>query len=98
MPSEPEYVIITSRSPKFAEITLQWLKKANLKPVKTYFIDRTRTRANMIDYKSEKINELGIIKYYEDDPKIARALKKRCPNTEIVLIEPVIKKYEICWS
>jgi len=92
-PLEKEYVIITSRKPKHSTITFKWLKKATLEPKEIYFMGLSRTRNNMIEYKSNKINELGLKKYYEDDSKIARALRKKCPSTEVIEVEPIIEIY-----
>ncbi|KKK42084.1 hypothetical protein LCGC14_2348890 [marine sediment metagenome] len=94
-PLERRYYIITSRSPKYAKITLQWLNKGGLEPVEIFFIDRARTRPNMIEYKSSKINELKLKKYYEDDPKIVKSLTRKCHNTEIILVESVTTDYNI---
>jgi hypothetical protein len=92
-PVEKEYTIITARNKKYAEITLQWLVLASLSPISIHFIDRARTRDNMIEYKSEKINELGLDKYYEDDEKIVSKLRKLCQSTEIILVTPITRNY-----
>ena len=94
-PFESEYVVITSRKPKYACVTNVWLLQGSVKPKAVYFMDLPRTRLNMIVYKAFKINELGLKKYYEDDPKIVKALIKKCPNTEIIQIKPTIITYHV---
>ena len=92
-PKEEEYYIITSRKPENRSVTMQWLLRANLKPLKVYFMDSPRKRTNMIKYKADLINKLNLVKYYEDDEKIAKSLKRKCPFTQIKLIKPSISKY-----
>ena len=95
IPKEKKFVIITGRSAKLQYITSDWLEKNKIKPSKVFFIDRNRTRNNMIDFKSEKINELKLKIYYEDDPKIIKSLSRLCLNTQIVPIQSVTKEYFI---
>ena len=94
-PREKDVYIITSRKPKHKYITLNWLKENNIKPKEVFFMDKARTRANMIEYKASLINRFQLEKYYEDDLKIVFQLKKKCHNTQIIAVEPVIKKYKI---
>jgi len=87
-PQEAHWVVITSRKNKYRKLTLDWLSEKNLKPQQVYFMEGyARVRREMIEYKSKWINELGLCKYYEDDPKIVSALKRKCPNATIVLCE-----------
>ena len=95
IPKEKNFIIITGRNAKLKYITLEWLEKHKISPINIYFIDRNRTRNNMIDFKSEKINELELKIYYEDDPKIIKSLSRLCPNTQIVPIQAVTKEYSI---
>jgi len=94
-PTEKNFVIITGRSAKLQFITLDWLESNKITPLKVFHIDRNRTRNNMIDFKSEKINELELKTYYEDDPKIIKSLTRLCPNTQIVPIQSVTTDYFI---
>lgn len=95
-PSEKQWVIITSRKNKYRKITLDWLVEKNLKPKQVYFMEGyARVRREMIEYKSKFINDLELCKYYEDDPKIVSALKKRCPNTQIVLVDSIAREVNI---
>lgn len=94
-PSNPPFVVITSRKPKYACMTTVWLLEGSVKPKATYFMNLPRTRFNMIVYKAFKINELGLKKYYEDDPKIVKGLIKKCPNTEIVQVKATIITYNV---
>ncbi len=87
--SELPFAVITGRNRKYSAITTQWFRKNNIKPSAIHFIDRARTSKNMIDFKAEKIKELGIKVYYEDDDKIARRLFKRLEgNITIHLVKP----------
>ena len=94
-PTEKQFYIVTSRPPKSRLMTLQWLYEKGIKPFGTFFMDLPRKRDNMIEYKAKMIKILDLRKYYEDDPKIAKALAKKCLNTEVITVEPVIKHYEL---
>jgi len=85
-PHETEFYIITGRKEAWSKETLAWLEKQEIKPVKVYFMQKARCRKNMVEYKSEVINELKLTKYYEDDRLLAKELGKRCPNTKIILV------------
>jgi len=98
IPKEKEYIIITSRKPINKQITVEWLEKNNLHPKELVLMeDYSRTRDNMILYKSEKINQYGLTRYYEDDEKISRQLSKKCPNTEIITVIPSIKEINLSY-
>ena len=83
---EGEFVIISCRREGYSGITKEWCVVNNLNPQAIYFMPLVRTRQNMIKYKAEKINELGISIFYEDDPKIVKKLTVLCPNTKIVQV------------
>jgi len=82
-----KFYIITGRGLKYQNATMNWLQDNNIKPIDIFFMTYPKTRTNMIKFKSEKINELNIGKYYEDDSVIVRRMKKFCLNTEIVQME-----------
>ena len=87
IPIEKDFVIITGRTVKYSDETMQWLTKNNICSKYVYFNKLGCTRQKHVEHKSNIINTLGITKYYEDDPKIVKALEKLCPNTTIVLIK-----------
>jgi len=74
-PKEP-FVIITGRSLKYRDHLDYWLDKNNLKPERVYMLTAPRTRKNMITHKIESFRKSGAVLYFEDDPKIARAMAK----------------------
>lgn len=82
------FYIITGRSKMFRRITFKWLEEKGVKPIQAYFIDRKRTLENMIKFKVEKIKELNITEFYEDEPKIARELSK-LTNIKIYLTKNI---------
>jgi len=87
VPSADEpYVIITGCNAKFTDVTMEWLGRHGFENFAIAFIDRARTRRNMIAFKAEKIQEYGVTTFYEDDPAIARALERRCPGLQVVLV------------
>lgn len=74
-PKEP-FVIITGRSSKYRIITEMWCVENGLKPEEIFMLTAQRTRKNMIAHKIEKCKRAGVDLYFEDDPKIARAMTK----------------------
>ncbi len=88
IPIEKHFTIITSRTKKYFDETVKWLEKNKTYPTAgLYFNELGNTRDKHIEHKSAVINKLGITKYYEDDPKIVKALNKLCPNTTIILVK-----------
>lgn len=86
-PEDKPYVIITARPQWLQKETYAWIEKVGLKPKAVVFIDRPRTRRNIIAFKEKVIRRLEITTFYEDDKKIARALQKLLPSVKVVLIE-----------
>jgi hypothetical protein len=78
-----EAIIITSRREKYKAETLNWLKNNGVEYKEIHFMTVARTFASIVAYKTEKIKELGVTVYYEDDKKIARALERKCEGVEI---------------
>jgi hypothetical protein len=93
-PSE-EFIIVTARTEKYRSITLNWLQKNNISPKDIFFMKDKRNKRNIINYKMDKIKELGVTTFYEDDETICKLLKKKIPALEIVKITPVIVKYKV---
>jgi len=81
----PPYIIITARKPIYREITLKWIKKYGINPPSHIeFMTYPRTQKNMIKHKKEQIKHHNITEFYEDDPVIAKEIKKICKKTYIV--------------
>lgn len=40
------------------------------------------------EFKAEKINELGVTKFWEDDPYQANIILELCPDCTVVLVGP----------
>lgn len=86
--------IITARKNDLREETESWLIKNNIIYDTLLMLDEARTRDNIIRFKTRMIQNYNIQRFYEDDPKIARKLKKLCPNTDIVLV-PILEEHII---
>ena len=81
-----DFVIITARKKEDEKIaTFAWLKEHNLAPINVYFLTGVKTRENIIKFKAKIINDLQLIEFSDDDPKIVKGLSKLCKNTHIVL-------------
>jgi len=84
IPNQPVHII--SNRPLFLKpATKRWLKRnqietlsINLRPVDNAFSETGR-----IKYKADKINELGLDMYFEDEPEIKYKLEILCPDTQI---------------
>jgi len=77
---------ITGRKKKFQTVTEKRLNELGIRFRKVFYMDRPKTRQNLIEFKSEIINRLELDVYYEDDPLIAKELAKRCQDTAIILV------------
>lgn len=78
------FIIITARKTTPEKVaTLRWLEKNELKPQAIYFLDRAKTRENIIKFKADIINKNNLTAYYDDDYKICNKLIKLCENTII---------------
>jgi phage FluMu protein Com len=85
---DDEYHIITARhSSTDTCITLKWCKKycPNAKTVNIVG-KQGHTWKESADSKAEKINDLGIEVYFEDDPRIVAHLREKCPKTKIIRV------------
>jgi len=87
-----EIYIVTARKDDVRFETIQWLKKNNIKYHKLLMLQEARTRRNIIDFKQRMIEYYHIDIFYEDDPKIVRALSKRLKNVNVILIENLLSK------
>ena len=86
-PIERRFYIITGRTEKYAQLTIDWLRENNIVPIKL-FINMVGGRTqDHIKHKLDTINELKITKYYEDSKRVYSKLKKECKHTEIIYVE-----------
>lgn len=84
------YVIITGRRETVRTETLEFLRANNLNPLQICFLDKSRTKQNMIEFKLRKCTELGVTAFFEDDPAIAKALARKGINT--FLVKPLVEE------
>lgn len=82
-----EIYLITGRKNKDREITLEWLRKNNIKFHKLLMLQASRTRENMIGHKKNMIEYYNIDTFFEDDPKIVKKLKKLLPKVNFVYVD-----------
>lgn len=82
-PDQP-YVIITARAEKDRAETEEWLANNNLKPIALEMLQTSRTRRNMVEHKIAACRRHKVIRYYEDDLKIAEAIA--ASGTAVVLV------------
>ena len=75
IPIKP-FVVISGRSIRYLQPTIRWLEKKGLEPEAVLLMDMSRTRENMIAHKIDMCRKLKVVHYYEDDPKIAKAMSK----------------------
>lgn len=85
-PTETVFYIISARQEKYRVQTEEWLDKNNIKAKEVLLMDNSLTFENIMAHKLKYLKEKKIDKYYEDDPKIIKALKKELPNLNIVEI------------
>jgi len=78
--------VVTARKEELRYDTLKWLNANLIRFHRLCMLDTSRTRENIINFKKRMIEMYEIEKFFEDDPKIVKKLKKLCPQTEIVLI------------
>lgn len=83
IPNDP-FVIITGRSEKYRDETEVWLSNNNINPVDLCMLTSSRTRDNMIAHKIAACKRFDVIRYYEDDKKIALALS--AAGIQVVLV------------
>lgn len=81
-----DYYIITARPKWLIKETEEWIERVGLRPKGICFIDKARTRKNMIEFKVQIIRQFNIQKFYEDDPKIVRAIRRQLPKVEVIQV------------
>lgn len=83
-----EYHIITARhSMSDNNITLEWCRKfcPNAKSVNIVG-QHGNTWSESAGAKAEKINELGVEVFFEDDPRLVKRLRELCHETKIIQV------------
>lgn len=86
-PLEPEFYIITSRRKRYENLTKTWLEKKNIRPKELVMMEGSLTFNKIVSYKLNKLKEYKIERYYEDDLKIVKYLKKRLPDVDIIHVQ-----------
>lgn len=90
-----EVYIITGRKECVRSQTIEWLEKNGIFYHKLLMLSKARTRDNMIEFKKDMIEYYHIDTFYEDDPKIVRALTKKLPKVNIILVKNLTKDEKI---
>jgi hypothetical protein len=83
-----EYHIITARHSTIDDsATFEWCKKycTNAKSVNIVG-KQGDNRERSTKAKAEKIKELGIEVFFEDDPRLVKTLRELCPETKIIQV------------
>ena len=71
-----DWCIISGRPVRYLDATLAWIKAHDLDPLSVDLMNMTVTRANQITHKIICCKSRFVVRYYEDDPKIAAALAR----------------------
>ena len=81
--------IITGRKEYFRKLTENWLKENNVKYGKLvmYPTGIKKSLDGVYQYKTKVINNLGIVKYYENHKGIYNHLKENCMSAEIIFVD-----------
>jgi 3'-phosphoadenosine 5'-phosphosulfate sulfotransferase (PAPS reductase)/FAD synthetase len=82
-----DWIIISGRREKFRTETETWLKNNNLTPKGIYLMEGALTFENIIKHKIKLLKEHKVERFYEDDPKLIREIKKALPNLEVIQIK-----------
>lgn len=93
---DDKFYIITSRPERLQEITKLWVKHY-YPQARLFFVNQETLRPeennnesiknwcfNKVQLKAEKINELGIDVYFDDEAEAFEEFRKLCPNCKIV--------------
>jgi hypothetical protein len=85
------FIIVTARKQIEQPATVMWLKNNGICPEAIYFLDKAKTRENIIKFKSDVINTNNLVKYYDDDKEICKQLIGLCQNTKIIHVNNEIQ-------
>jgi len=93
---DDEYYVITGRNQDLKEVTLRWCAKYLPNAVGVYVVggrpyyeftleeQDTTVKEHSLSGKAEKIRELGVQVYFEDDPLNVRQLRKLLPDVTVI--------------
>lgn len=95
IPMLPNSVVITGRTKK-EEAGM----RKNVGDATIYFLpsDIENTLETITEFKSSKINELGIRRFFENNPDEAEIIQSLCPNTKVILVKPDALNYVVFTS
>jgi hypothetical protein len=85
----PEDIIITGRSFEEQAETISFIRSKNIQNI-IYFNPQPfskKSRKSSGIYKAKKIKELGITRFFEDDPVQIKEILKINPDLEIIYIK-----------
>ena len=87
---KPSDIIITARknTPNEVRTTTEWFRVTFGFVPQIFFLDTSRSIANVINFKSSVIKSAGITKYYEDNEKVLRGIHRECPDVSLVFVDP----------
>lgn len=93
IPSEPEFAVISARKgdePEVVKATSEWLMEHYAGRVRVVELFRgSRSIEAVAQFKAEAIRSHGVTRFTEDNPAICAALRKLCPEVEIVEVPGV---------
>jgi len=84
-PQRP-FTIISGRREKYWTETEAWIQKHGLKCTEMHMMTGSLTYENILNHKVKYIKELGIERFFEDDPKLVRGIRNKCPLVQVVLV------------
>jgi len=84
-PQRPGH-LITGRRENRRGLTEQWLSLNSVRYKALHMMDtkKSLTFDNIIEHKINKIKELGIKRYFEDDEKLVKGIRKACADVEVI--------------
>ena len=87
-PHKPFY-IISGRRQKYGLVTDNWLQKHSLQVIQSYFMEGSLTFENILNHKLKYLKLLRIERFFEDDLKLVKAIRKECPDMEVIHVPRV---------
>lgn len=93
-----DWIIISGRREKFRKETEEWLKNNKLYPKGIYLMVGSLTFDNIIKHKIKLLKEHEVERFYEDDPKLIREIRKAIPNLEIVSVPRTKENIRIIYT
>jgi 3'-phosphoadenosine 5'-phosphosulfate sulfotransferase (PAPS reductase)/FAD synthetase len=78
--------IITGRREKYKEETRLWLIKNSINYQEIYYMVGSLTFDNILAHKLKYLKLLKIERYFEDDIKLVKAIRKALPNIEVIYV------------